>query len=178
MGLISSLPCTIGLNTYGLYSINNKTFNQSYDGLSICPKEERDIIITALRLYNAIFSVLGFIPGVRFYSGCTRILIAASIIAITLKEDVKNPGKGAITGKWHDEILLTGIGQIMRGATEAFVPYGQAVNLSIATLASFFNIFISATGRYCGHSSIEKDCSKHLIKPHSDPSKSALIKLI
>lgn len=166
------LSCTLGLNTYGLCSINSKTFNQSYDSSLTYPKKSRDVIVTALRLYNATFSALGFIPGVRFYSGCTRMLVGAAIVAITLAIGEKKGDEGIIIGKWYDEALATGCAQLARGAFEAFVPYGQIVNFTLACVATYYNILATVTTGSEGF--IPLDC----VVPHKDPSENAIMQLI
>lgn len=121
-----------GMNTYGPFSVNAHSFNYK---VSIS-KETRDKIVTALKIHNLVFDVLGYLSGIRTVSGCIRMGTGVLICTATL-----------ITGKNNREALLTGIHQIMRGALEAFVPYGRAVNFALGVLAAPCNLSRDFEGR-------------------------------
>jgi hypothetical protein len=128
-------------NTYGIRSVNQETFNIRYYDTISYPRWQRDIVVTALRVNNAILNVLGYIPGVSLGSGCVRMIIGAGIIGVTLAIGDRKTLPGAIIiGRWYDEAIGTGIAQIARGALEALVPFGGVVNAALDVIATPFNI--------------------------------------
>lgn len=128
------------MNTYGLHSINIDTFNLKWHTNYWYPRDQRNILVTFLKIHNLTLNILGYIPGVSLYSGSVRIATGIAICAITLAIGERHARRGAIIGHWYDEALLTGITQIARGILEAFVPYGHAVNASLDVIATFFNL--------------------------------------
>jgi hypothetical protein len=62
------------------------------------------------------------------------MLTGVSICLFTLSFGDRNASKGVVVGRWYDEALMTGVAQVARGATEAFMPYGRVVNLSLEEL--------------------------------------------
>ena len=129
------------MNTYGLRSINTNTFNLKNDTNYTYPQQNRNALVTFLKVHNLILNILGYIPGVSLGSGCVRMAIGLSICILTLAvgEPKVNQG-GIIGGHWYNEALLTGITQIARGALEALVPFGRVVNASLDVIATIYNL--------------------------------------
>ncbi len=149
------------MNTYGLFSVNERTFNRSHmDDLDF-PVETRNTIVTALRIHNGVLNILGYIPVISIASGCVRIGSGAAIIATTLAIGDRNAEEGAVIGRWYDEALRTGIAQIVRGVFESMVPFGQVVNLLADIVATPFNF-----GAGIEDISMKCDCTT---PPYPDP---------
>jgi hypothetical protein len=153
------------LNTFGLRSVNVGTFNLIYKGESYS-QECRNVIVTLLRVHNLCLNILGYIPGVSRFSGCARMLTGVSICLFTLSVGDRNASKGVVVGRWYDEALATGIAQIARGATEAFMPYGRVVNLSLDLIGTINNLFVELDDRY---PQLELDADKLTNSPYAFP---------
>ncbi len=158
------------LNTYGIRSINRETFNTVNHDALFFPRVVRNIAVTALRVNNAIFNVLGYIPGVSTISGCVRMTTGLAMIAVTLAIGDRNSDEGVIIGRWYDEALLTGIAQTARGALEAFVPFGWAANAALDVVATFINLpkemVASMACEECMYGGSIDDASH--VRPHDD----------
>lgn len=155
---------TLTLNTYGIRSINRKSFNTRYhDGLYF-PKEIRDIVVTALRVHNGILNVLGYIPGVSLVSGSIRMATGFAIVCVTLTIGDRNAMRGAIIGHWYDEAIGTGLAQIVRGALEAFVPFGFIANAVLDVVATPINL----ANELEGSMACEGCMSESHTRPHED----------
>jgi hypothetical protein len=133
------------LNTFGLRSINTGTFNLGYHTNYTYPRQARNLVVTLLRAHNLCLNILGYIPGVATFSGCARMLTGASICLLTLSVGERDAQQGVIIGHWYDEALNTGVAQVARGATEAFMPYGRIVNLSLDVIGTISNLINEAT---------------------------------
>lgn len=164
-------------NTYGLHSINRKTFNIMHRDSLYYPKEVRDIIVTALRLHNGVLNVLGYIPGVSFFSGCARILTGTVILLVTLAIGERNAHTGMIIGRFYDEALLTGVSQLARGILEAFVPFGWVANATLDVIATYFNLTTAVEGSLNCEGCMGGGRSDHR-PPHDDVSYPALLKFL
>ncbi|VHN99660.1 hypothetical protein [Candidatus Rhabdochlamydia sp. T3358] len=127
-------------NTYGIRSVNRETFNQKYHEHLRFPRAARNVVVTALRVNNAVLNVSGYIPGVSLVSGCVRAVIGTGIIGVTLAIGEREASSGAIIGRWYDEAIGTGMTQIARGALEALVPFGWVVNAALDIAATPFNL--------------------------------------
>jgi hypothetical protein len=151
------------MNTYGLHSINNCTFNipRFANIVFVYPKKSRDVLVTFLKVHNFTLNILGYIPGVSVVSGCVRMGTGLIMCAVTLAVGERNANQGVIIGRYYDEALLTGITQIARGALEAFVPSGWVVNASLDAIATIPNLLNEAQ---LGCSFVDKQNV-----PHSDP---------
>lgn len=157
------------MNTYGIRSVNRKTFNTRHQENITFPRPLRNVAITALRITNAVLNVLGYIRGIQglsFISGCTRMVIGAGIIGVTLAIGERDTKVGNIVGRWYDEAIGTGIAQIARGALEALVPYGWSVNVILDMIATPTNL-----SKEFGVSMVCEGCmrieSDH-VRPHND----------
>ncbi len=128
------------VNTFGLFAINNHTFNVNEYSPNYYPKELRDPLVTGLKVHNLILNILGYIPGVSLVSGCVRMGTGLMMCVITLAVGERDAKSGLIIGNWYDEAINTGISQIARGAIEAFVSFGQIINASLDFVATFFNV--------------------------------------
>lgn len=130
------------MNTYGFYSINLSTFNLGW----FTPKceysrQNRNILVTFLKLHNLALNILGYLPETSFYSGSTRIGTGIAICVITLAKGDQNTQKNMkFLDRFYYEAFLTGITQIGRGILEAFVSFGRKANVSIDSLATVYNI--------------------------------------
>lgn len=156
------------VNTYGFHSINSNTFNTRYHEVIEYPRTGRNYVVTGFRINNAVLNILGYIPGVSFFSGTARMTLGVGIIAFTLifgqrNIDDSHMTTGAIIGRWYDEAILTGIAQIARGALEAFIPYGRLINAILDVVATPFNCFAE-----CNPPPISCDCESHRIAPYPD----------
>lgn len=128
------------MNTYGIHSVNTETFNLSYHDSLNYPRPLRNVVVTALRVTNLVLNVLGYIPGVKFVSGCIRMALGLAIVGVTTAIGDRNASQGLIIGRFYDEAITTGISQIARGALEALVPYGWVVNATLDVVATPFNV--------------------------------------
>jgi hypothetical protein len=131
-------------NTYGIRSIDNQTFNRSYNSDSLSysyPQRTRNTVITLLKAHNLSLNILGYIPGISTLSGSFRILTGSALCLATLAIGDRNAKKGPIIGHWYDEALSTAAAQVARGALEGFVPFGKAINLGLDAGASVLNVF-------------------------------------
>lgn len=162
------------MNTYGLHSINNTTFNARDHGPLTYSKQVRDTVMTLLKINNAVLNILGymqFVPIVSVISGSLRMAVGTGIVLTTLLKGDRNAAQGNIAGHLYDEALLTGISQIARGILEAFVPFGWAVNIVLDVVATPINLFYSNTPNWvssCQH------CFDGIVnhgqhRPHADP---------
>lgn len=156
-------------NTYGLHAINRSTFNQMFDRL-LYPKEARDIIVTALRINNAVFNIAGYVPQARFVSGCARMAVWSVVLSAVLAIGERNParGQGLIIDRWYDEAICTAIAQISRGALEVFAPFAWKTNLALDVIATPFNFLSTAIGsiQCAGRINGGDDSCPH--EPHQD----------
>lgn len=128
------------LNTFGFHSINRHTFNmREHDQLNY-PRTVRNIIVTALRINNAVLNVLGYIPGTSLMSGSARILIGTGLLAVTLAIGDRKATSGTIIRRWYDEAIVTGITQIARGALEAIVSFGWVATSLLDIIGTLRNL--------------------------------------
>lgn len=124
-----------GMNTYGMRSITSGSFNTVPNPSLSYSRDTRNIIVTGLKIHNLVFDIMGYLPGIHTISGCVRMVTGVLICAVTLAAGKNRFEKN----RWYSEALLTGIHQIMRGAFEALVPYGRAVNFVLGVLATYHN---------------------------------------
>lgn len=127
-------------NTFGIHSINRDTFNMRDHDQLMFPRTVRNVIVTALRINNAVLNVLGYIQGTSLRSGSARILIGASLIVVTLAIGDRKATSGTIIRRWYDEAILTGIAQIARGTLEAVVPFGWIATSALDIIATPLNL--------------------------------------
>jgi hypothetical protein len=99
----------------------------------------RDGINTLLRAHNLVLDVLGY-SQFRNISGRVRMGTGAFMTIVTLTAGSPKAKNGYIIGHWYTEALHTGVIQIIRGALEAFSPYGRTINLSLGAVATLFNL--------------------------------------
>ncbi len=129
------------LNTYGLCSINRETFNlELHDRVldkTSFSRRMRDIAVTGLRVHNAVFNVLGYIPGVSTISGCVRMATGLSVIVITVALARSNV---TVVRGFALKAVATGIAQIVRGIFEALVPFGWIANAAFDCAATWINL--------------------------------------
>ncbi len=155
-------------NTFGLRSINSETFNRSYNG-DRCnysyPRQNRDVIVTLLRVHNLCLNILGYIPGISTVSGSIRTLTGASLCIATLISGDRKAKTGLIIGPWYNEALTTGIAQAARGILEALLPFGSAINLFLDVEASILNVFSEMMIKVDSDPQIDKEHRW----PHPDP---------
>lgn len=128
------------INTYGFRAINATTFNTQYGDRYTFPREVRNLAVLALRVHNAVLNVLGYIPGVSIVSGSIRIFTGVAMIAATVAIGNRNANGGHIIGRWYDEAIATGVAQVVRGALEAFVPFGWIANAALDVIATPINL--------------------------------------
>lgn len=126
--------------TYGIFSVNQNTFNvEIYQGRYI-PNPTRDLVVTALRLNNLVLHILGYISRLSPISGCIRIGIGAAITIITTAIMNRNAYSGTVVGRWHDEGILIGMAQVFRGVIEAFIPYSLIINGMLDIIGTGVNV--------------------------------------
>jgi len=160
------------MNTFGFHSINAATFNTQWGSNLAYPRDSRNVVYSAFKVNNLAFNILGYIPGVSVVSGSIRMVIGVAIVIGTLCVGDPNAKRGAIIGPWYWEALATGVSQIARGALEAFVPYGQFVNLGLDIVATPWNSIRSLTwdDRGCG------DMEPGGVGPYDKPDYPLLLK--
>ncbi|MGE3954634.1 MAG: hypothetical protein AB7F31_05550 [Parachlamydiales bacterium] len=105
------------MNTWGLCSINNDTFNIK-QGVRY-PENVRNVIVTLYRLHNLALLIGGYLPQSRLYTGCARVLSGAGMLAVTLLIGEPDALQGLIIGPYYREALNMGAAQIYRGLLEA-----------------------------------------------------------
>lgn len=133
------------MNTYGLRSINADTFNLNYHSSCTYPQVARDVLVTLLKIHNLTLNILGYIPGVSFFSGCLRVGLGLMICAVTLAIGDPHARKGLIIGHWYDEALITGVTQIVRGALEAAGSIGHIINAALDVVATVITLSAEAS---------------------------------
>lgn len=154
------------LNTFGLRSVNTDTFNVKYNQSYWYPQNFRNIFVTLLRIHNFSLNILGYKQDIAKFSGCARMLSGLSICIVTLNIGERNAEQGMIIGPWYDEALMTGIAQIARGATEAFMPYGRLINLSLDVIGTIRNLISEIR-----HASVcQEAMGPSANRPHPNPS--------
>jgi hypothetical protein len=162
------------MNTYGLMSVNNNTFNLRWHTNYSYPKEARDVIVTCLRLHNATLNVLGYIARTSRVSGCIRMISGFLICATTLAIGDRKAERGVIIQHYYDEALLTGIAQMFRGAMEAFVPHGKVINATLDVIATIVNLATLVAG-----ASVCQGCMGYDVHgPHPEPDYPLPLKLL
>lgn len=155
--------------TYGLHAINRETFNTRYHDTLYFPRELRNVVVTALRINNLVFNILGYIPQTRIVSGCVRMAIGAVIIAGTMTIGDRNAKEGAIIGRWYDEAIQLGLAQITRGALEALVPYGRIVNATLDIIGTPVNLLKGVEGSMaCEECMMGGKGRGNHMRPHQD----------
>lgn len=141
---------SVTLNTWGFRSINRATFNLRENDSLHMPLQLRNIVITALRIWNIVMNILGYIPGVQVISGALRMVVGIAIVGFTASIGDRNATSGAIIGRWYDEAVNTGMAQIVRGAFEALIPFGFVANGVLDIIATPLNIY-TEIHRSTGH---------------------------
>ncbi|CRX39475.1 hypothetical protein [Estrella lausannensis] len=132
---------SISLNTWGIRSINRETFNIKPNDSLYMPIQVRNVAITAMRIWNIVMNILGYIPGVQIVSGALRIVAGIAIAGFTAAIGEREATCGPIIGRWYDEAINTGMAQIVRGALEALIPFGFIANASLDIIATPLNIY-------------------------------------
>ncbi|MEM8629029.1 MAG: hypothetical protein AAGF04_03030 [Chlamydiota bacterium] len=151
-------------NTYGLFSINEYSFNKQYAVLEGYDEKQRNQFVTALRIFNLSFNILGYIPLVSSFSGACRIGVGLSFVCQGLY--YRGIGKGEYLLEdstfsegdelcpspdnkcspaptlqiHHKEAISTGISHIARGILE-ILPLGKFVNGGLDCAATYLNLF-------------------------------------
>lgn len=124
------------VNTFGLFSVNNATFNLEKNK-SFYPTEVRDLVVTLLKVSNLTLNVIGFISEANQSSGCIRMVLGGMICVIGFSS--LSPSKD-----FSAEVRCTGAAQIVRGALEAYIPYGRIFNISLDAVATISNVLKDA----------------------------------
>ena len=161
------------LNTYGIFSVNATTFNNKYGTTYTYPKEGRDLVVTVLRIHNLSLNILGYIPGINLISGAVRMLTGTLMVVLTLALGERDAEEGLIIRHWYDEALVTGIAQVVRGALEAFAPFGRPFNLALDIVGTAVNMM--------GVASLVSQFSLHSHdpnQPYKDPSYAGLLQVL
>ncbi|MDF2549138.1 MAG: hypothetical protein K0S07_205 [Chlamydiales bacterium] len=127
------------LGTYGLCSINCTTFNQSLYDHRTWPKAERDLVFKVLKVRNAVFDTLGYIPGVSILSGLGRVAAGALMLHWVLRDGNPDANEGAYSGRFYFEARNQAIAQIARGILEISV-VGIAVNIALGCVGTFAHL--------------------------------------
>lgn len=131
-------------NTYGLWSINDNTFNVRPNSDYTYPRESRDQIIQVLKIHNLCLGILGYLPVISALSGVVRMFTGSALVGFTLCVGDRNAQRGIIIQHWYDEAILTGVAQVVRGAFEAIVPLGRLANLCLDFIGSLRGMQIRA----------------------------------
>jgi len=124
-------------NTYGIFSINQTSFENDFYKRIIMPPKIRSNLISLLKINNLVFNSLGYFKSLSYYSGISRILI--SYFAIFIPQSIENDFINSLIKPWEHETHKTFIFQIIRGCTEAFIPCSLQINLIMDVVSSFFN---------------------------------------
>lgn len=156
----------LNLNTYGLRSINRETFNTRYHDNLYFPRQLRNVIVTALRIHNAVLNVLGYMARFSPISGCVRMATGLAIIGVTMSIGDRNATQGAIVGRWYDEAIRTGVAQVVRGAFEALIPFGWVANMILDVVATPINLSKEIEGSLACDGCMNGD-DEH-VRPHND----------
>jgi hypothetical protein len=161
------------MNTYGLFSISIRSYNNQYsnEGTEIT-EERRDDVVTPLKAHNLTLGILGYIPGVSIFSGSLRVFTGSMMVALTLIYGNMNEEKyRPMPDHFFNEELLTGITQIARGILEVLWPLGLIINAPLDFTFTFINLYNNANDdRYNNKS--EHD---YKIKPHPQPEYSSYL---
>jgi hypothetical protein len=128
------------MNTWGLYAINRNTLNDRRDCQWVAPPEVRNVFITALKIHNTTFNILGYIPGISCVSGLVRAGLGVCLLGYVLSVGSPNREGGRICGHFYNELLQTAGAQIARGLLESVVPFGCLVNAALDLTCTAYNI--------------------------------------
>ncbi len=136
------------MNTWGLLSINETTFNlpklESKFSNPFFPKALRNVVYTVLKISNLVFNFFAyFVPAASLITGSLRIGCFAIVLTATLFIGTPHAKQGALIEPWYSEAKSTAICQITRGALEILGTYGKMVNLGLDIIATPYNIFTS-----------------------------------
>lgn len=126
------------MNTFGIYSINNTTFNTGNGGFEQYPGKMRSLTYTVLKIHNVLQMVLGYAGWCQPAAGCLRMILGATLIIAAISS--MHP---LTAGHFYSEALITGICQIARGILEAFVPGAWPVLLVLDIVATPVNFIRS-----------------------------------
>src|SRR5687768_3373199 len=135
----------LGFNTWGLRSIRTDSFNEPKDGSGNQTPFDRSLLVTVLRVHNLVLNVLGYIPGISFYSGHVRMATGLAMCAVA-QLHLKN-NNDIYMEEYYVETLQTGIAQIARGALEAYFQYGPYFNAFLDVSSTLVNVFKEYTLR-------------------------------
>jgi len=128
------------MHTYGLFSVGTGTFNLEYNGdYWVKNPFARNTLVTLLRIHNCALDILGYIPGVSFYSGHVRMATGLAMCAIA--QFHINNNENPLVEEFYWETLNTGVAQIARGALEAYVQHGRAINAFLDLSATIYNVY-------------------------------------
>lgn len=120
------------MNTYGLgpISVSNSSF-QLTDAASENQRLARKIFVSALTVHNTVLQILGYFPGISFFSGITRV---ATGTAMVVGGSLLNVRK--IEPNFANDLANTGIMQIFRGMLES-AQIGKIFTVVFDILATF-----------------------------------------
>ena len=129
----------MNMNTYGLLSVNQHTFNTSIHDDWYYPREMRNIVVTLLRVHNLVLNVAAFttyhVTG-SYIRICSGIVMAMT----TLLFGDPNALSGMIIGRWYYEAISTAIMQIIRGLLDLY--FAGFINLVLDIVFSLFNLAV------------------------------------
>lgn len=128
------------MNTYGLGCVNHNSFGK-YEAVKINQSLKKqffkEFLISAFKIYNLTLTILGYIPGISFFSGCTRIAGGFLLGTFTL---ILGGLKGELHLPIYEECLKTSGAQMIRGFIEGFVPFGWTLNLILDLICTPNNL--------------------------------------
>ena len=126
------MPFILTTGTWGPYNINTSVFNTCSSEKHYIRKRERDPIFICLKISNLVLTILGYIPGVNFYSGGCRIIYGLGIIYKSCHSNVGiNDKYEYIIGVYKRGVYI-GVCQIVRGILEMLNKRQVNRNLDIA----------------------------------------------
>ena len=139
--------------TWGLFGVNHRIWNKGFSEIFIS-KEARDPIVHASRVANAVLGCLGYIPGVNYYSGISRMVWGSTLIYKSLHQTIdldfysdKKPKDARyinIYGIYKRGVFI-GVCQITRGALEMLNM--RKTNLALGFLLTVPNLIVDIIAR-------------------------------
>ncbi|MDF2550631.1 MAG: hypothetical protein K0S07_1698 [Chlamydiales bacterium] len=159
------LATAASAGTWGFDSINNKTFNNKYDGSIVIHKDLRDRLIPLLKIRNVALDILGYIPVISIVSGVCRIALGVFMLKFVNTHGNREAKRGMIIGRFYDEAKTQAICQILRGILEVST-VGIGINIALGCYSTLY--------RNC-NVEIHKEVYTNIM-PYNDPDFSVFSK--
>ena len=131
-----SLKRLVENNTFGIFPINQHTFNRNNQTKVTYPQGVRDIVINSFAVYTLSLNMLSYTKFYRI-AAIARCLVGASFYLFTVCVGNRDAKRGLIIGHFYDEAIVTGVAQVARGMVDLWASNRAAVNAGLDLVSSF-----------------------------------------